>query len=647
MLNKGTAFSEEERDELGLLGLLPPHIDSLDQQVSRAYEAYQRKTADLEKHIYLRNLQDTNETLFYRLLLDHLTEMMPIIYTPVVGAACQQFSEIYRRPRGLFISYAERDAIDVMLDNALQQNVEVIVVTDGERILGLGDQGAGGLGIPIGKLSLYTACGAIDPSTTLPIVLDVGTNNEERLKDPLYIGWRHERIKGQAYYDFVDRFVQAVKRKWPHMLLQFEDFAQTHASPLLERYRDELCTFNDDIQGTAAVTAGTLLAAGKVGAIDPSTTLPIVLDVGTNNEERLKDPLYIGWRHERIKGQAYYDFVDRFVQAVKRKWPHMLLQFEDFAQTHASPLLERYRDELCTFNDDIQGTAAVTAGTLLAAGKVTGARFCEQTVAFLGAGSAGCGIAEQLIKVMINEGLSETGARARFFMVDRPGLLHDGLDGLLPFQEKLAQPKDRVSAWGSNKIQGITLMDVVNNAKPTVLVGVSGQPGLFTEKIVRKMASHTERPIIFPLSNPTSRVEATPSDLIAWTEGKALVTTGSPFDPVKYNGATFPIAQCNNSYIFPGMGLGILAAGARRVSDEMFMAASVALSESSPATHDPKASLLPPLSTVREVSTKIASAVATQAQAQGLADETMPQELQERINAKRWDPCYRRLKRAK
>jgi len=541
LLNKGTAFSEEERDELGLLGLLPPHIDSLDQQVSRAYEAYQRKTADLEKHIYLRNLQDTNETLFYRLLLDHLTEMMPIIYTPVVGAACQQFSEIYRRPRGLFISYAERDAIDVMLDNALQQNVEVIVVTDGERILGLGDQGAGGLGIPIGKLSLYTACGAIDPSTTLPIVLDVGTNNEERLKDPLYIGWRHERIKGQAYYDFVDRFVQAVKRKWPHMLLQFEDFAQTHASPLLERYRDELCTFNDDIQGTAAVTAGTLLAAGKV----------------------------------------------------------------------------------------------------------TGARFCEQTVAFLGAGSAGCGIAEQLIKVMINEGLSETEARARFFMVDRPGLLHDGLDGLLPFQEKLAQPKDRVSAWGSNKIQGITLMDVVNNAKPTVLVGVSGQPGLFTEKIVRKMASHTERPIIFPLSNPTSRVEATPSDLIAWTEGKALVTTGSPFDPVKYNGATFPIAQCNNSYIFPGMGLGILAAGARRVSDEMFMAASVALSESSPATHDPKASLLPPLSTVREVSTKIASAVATQAQAQGLADETMPQELQERINAKRWDPCYRRLKRAK
>ncbi len=541
LLNKGTAFSEEERDELGLLGLLPPHIDSLDQQVSRAYEAYQRKTADLEKHIYLRNLQDTNETLFYRLLLDHLTEMMPIIYTPVVGAACQQFSEIYRRPRGLFISYAERDAIDVMLDNALQQNVEVIVVTDGERILGLGDQGAGGLGIPIGKLSLYTACGAIDPSTTLPIVLDVGTNNEERLKDPLYIGWRHERIKGQAYYDFVDRFVQAVKRKWPHMLLQFEDFAQTHASPLLERYRDELCTFNDDIQGTAAVTAGTLLAAGKV----------------------------------------------------------------------------------------------------------TGARFCEQTVAFLGAGSAGCGIAEQLIKVMINEGLSETEARARFFMVDRPGLLHDGLDGLLPFQEKLAQPEDRVSAWGSNKIQGITLMDVVNNAKPTVLVGVSGQPGLFTEKIVRKMASHTERPIIFPLSNPTSRVEATPSDLIAWTEGKALVTTGSPFDPVKYNGATFPIAQCNNSYIFPGMGLGILAAGARRVSDEMFMAASVALSESSPATHDPKASLLPPLSTVREVSTKIASAVATQAQAQGLADETTPQELQERINAKRWGPCYRRLKRAK
>jgi malate dehydrogenase (oxaloacetate-decarboxylating) len=534
LLNKGTAFTPGERSELGLLGLLPPHVEDLDSQVKRAYAALQKKTVDIEKHIYLRALQDTNETLFYALVHAHLTEIMPLIYTPVVGEACQQFSEIYRRPRGLFISYAERDCIDDMLDNATVQNVRVIVVTDSERILGLGDQGVGGMGIPIGKLSLYTACGGIDPSTTLPIILDVGTNNDERLRDPLYIGWRHRRVSGDEYYDFVDSFVQAVKRKWPDVLLQFEDFAQTHAAPLLARYRDELCTFNDDIQGTAAVTVGTLMAASKVSGI------------------ALRD----------------------------------------------------------------------------------------QRVAFLGAGSAGCGIAEQMIKAMTKDGLSESEARSRFFMVDRNGLLHDGMQDMLDFQRKLAQPRDRVAAWASSPGQGVSLEDVVQHAKPTVLVGVSGQPKLFTEQIVRTMAEGTERPIIFPLSNPTSRIEATPSDLIAWTGGRAIIATGSPFAPVSFEGKTYPIAQCNNSYVFPGMGLGILAAGARRVSDPMFMAASQALASCSPAQSDGHAPLLAPLSRVREVAMDIAFAVGRQAQSEGLAEHTSEEELRRRIDAEFWQPAY-------
>lgn len=532
--NRGTAFTETQRKQLGLLGLLPPNVETLSEQVQRSYAAYQRKTTDIGRHIFLRNLQDTNETLFYRLLADHLTEMTPIIYTPVVGEACQQFSEIYRRARGLFIAYPERDYIDEMLNNAMVQNVRVIVVTDGERILGLGDQGTGGMGIPIGKLSLYTACGGIDPATTLPVILDVGTNNEERLADPLYIGWRNKRISGQDYYDFLDIFVQAVKRKWPDVLLQFEDFAQTHAAPLLERYRDQLCTFNDDIQGTAAVTVGTLMSAVKVA----------------------------------------------------------------------------------------------------------GERLCDQNVAFLGAGSAGCGIAEQMIAAMVREGITEPEARSRFFMVDRPGLLHDGISDLLPFQQKLVQPHERVKAWASNPRVAISLLDVVQQAQPTILVGVSAQPGLFTEEIVRTMAAYTEHPMIFPMSNPTSRAEAVPEDLIHWTDGKALIATGSPFDPVSYKGRSYPVAQSNNSYIFPGMGLGILAVGARRVSDDMFMAASLALSECSPALADPQAALLPSLEGIRDVSRKIALAVARQAQQEGLATQISAEELEQRIDDTVWEPEY-------
>jgi malate dehydrogenase (oxaloacetate-decarboxylating) len=535
--NKGTAFSEEERIELGLLGLLPPHIETLEVQIGRAYNAYSMFETDMERHNYLQTVQDTNEILFYGLLKAHLTEMMPIVYTPVVGEACQTFSEIFRRPRGLFIAYPNRDRIDQILDNSTIEDVRVIVVTDGERILGLGDQGAGGMGIPIGKLSLYTACGGIDPDNVLPIFLDVGTNNQQRLDDPFYIGWRHERISGDDYYRFVDAFVQAIKRKWPQVLLQFEDFAQTHASPLLHKYRDQLCTFNDDIQGTAAVTVGTILSAVKVAGVN----------------------------------------------------------------------------------------------------------LTDLNVAFLGAGSAGCGIAEQLVAAMIGKGLDEASARRRFFMVDRNGLIHDGMDSLLDFQKGLAQPKGNIDGWLDSDSGQVSLDAVVRNAKPSILIGVSGQPGLFTETIIRDMAAGCEQPMIFPLSNPTSRIEAIPADLLKWTDGRALIATGSPFDPVSYQGKDYPIAQCNNSYIFPGMGLGILAVGATRVTDAMFMGASEALSASSPALETSGGALLPSLSEIQGVSSRIALAVGLQAITDRVAGNLDEDQVRLRIEKMYWEPRYREM----
>jgi malate dehydrogenase (oxaloacetate-decarboxylating) len=518
---------------LGVLGLLPPHVETLEQQTVRAYAALQDIDTNLERHIYLRGLQDSNETLFYDLVVSHLKEVMPLIYTPVVGEACEKFSEIYRHPRGLFIAYPYRDRIDEILENSPIRDVDVIVVTDGERILGLGDQGAGGMGIPIGKLSLYTA----------------------------------------------------------------------------------------------------------VGGIHPSTTLPVLLDVGTNNQERIDDPLYLGWRHERITGDDYYDFVDRFVQAVKRKWPHVLLQFEDFAQLHAAPLLAEYRDQLCTFNDDIQGTAAVAVGTLLAAAKVTGAPLRDQRVAFLGAGSAGAGIAEQIIAVMVKQGLPEDQARRRVFMVDRSGVLHDRMIGLTPFQERLVQPFDAVSGWANADGQ-IGLAEVVANARPSILIGVSGRPGLFSESIVRSMAAEVERPIILPLSNPTSRCEVQPQDLLRWTEGRALIATGSPFEPVGCNGITYAIAQSNNAYIFPAVGLGVLAAQATRVTNGMFMASSETLAEATEGLTQPGASLLPSIDNIRAVSKTIAKSVAVQAQADGVAPTCSEEELDARIAEGYWTPAY-------
>ena len=536
LLNKGTAFSEEERSQFGLVGLLPPHIDTLEEQVERSYEAFCDFQNDIDKHIFLRQLQDENETLYYRLLLEHITEMMPIVYTPVVGLACERFSHIYRRPRGIFISYPERDQMDEILEN-IERDIEVIVVTDGERILGLGDQGAGGMGIPIGKLSLYTLCGGIDPAKTLPILLDLGTNNEERLEDPRYVGWREHRIKGAEYDAFIDQFVQAVKKRFPDVLLQWEDFASVDAERILDKYRDDLCTFNDDIQGTAAVTTGTILAA---------------------------------------------------IEA--------------------------------------------------AGGKLT-----DQNIVMLGAGSAGVGICLQLKQAMLQSGLSEDEAKARFYVIDRDGLLHSGRNDLDELHQLLAQSPENLQGWDCDVSGAISFADVVRNAKPGVLVGATGQTGAFTEEIIREMASHEEHPVIFPLSNPTSRAEATPEDLLKWTDGKAVIATGSPFDPVEYNGVTHVIAQCNNSYIFPAMGLGIRASRARRVTDSMFMAAAFALKEASPALKDPTASLLPSLTIIRDVGRSIARAVAQAAIDAEVADSMTAEEIDQRIEETMWKPEYKSL----
>jgi malate dehydrogenase (oxaloacetate-decarboxylating) len=539
MLNKGTAFSEAERDVFELHGLLPPHVGTLDQQVERRLRALREADDDLERYALMRDLQDSNETLFYAMVVRHAEELLPIVYTPTVGLGCQRFSEIWRRPRGVFLSYPNRHRIAEILSRERFDPVEVIVVSDGERILGLGDQGAGGMGIPIGKLSLYTACAGIHPDRTLPILLDVGTDNQDRLDDPLYVGWRSPRIRGDEYDAFVDAFVDAVHRRWPRVLLQWEDFANHNAGRLLERYRDRLCSFNDDIQGTAAVAAGTLLAAINV----------------------------------------------------------------------------------------------------------TGVPLTEQRIAVLGAGSAGCGISALLVRAMVADGLDEVEARRRFFAVDRDGLLVDGMAGLRPAQRPFAQPRAAVDRWPVAEPGRIGLVDVVRNARPTTLIGVSAQPGAFTEDVVRAMAAHVDRPVIFPLSNPTSRCEATPEDLMAWTDGRAVIGTGSPFPPVRRGDRDVAIAQTNNSYVFPGVGLGVLAVGARRVTDAMFMAAARALTALSPTRRDPGARLLPAVGELRAVSVAVAAAVARQAIADGVAEPCDDVALAARIRAQVWEPVYRQFQR--
>ena len=540
-LNKGTAFTEQERDSFALHGLLPPDEGTLDQQLERRKKALENQQTVFGKYSFMRDLQDTNETLFYSLIAHNVEELLPVVYTPGVGEGCQRFSEIWRKPRGLFISYPNKDRIEQILSDPRYDDVRCIVVSDGERILGLGDQGAGGMGIPIGKMALYTALAGIHPEHCLPVLLDVGTDNEDRLNDPIYIGWRNKRVRGQEYDDFVEAFVSAVKRRWPHILLQWEDFAGSNAARLLERYRDQLCTFNDDIQGTAAVTTATLLAAVNA----------------------------------------------------------------------------------------------------------TGVPLEQQTVVFLGFGSAGIGIANLMLTSMKETGLSEQQARQHFFAVDRYGLLIEGGKDILPNQQPFARKKADLEGWTLSGGGETSLLDVVRNAKATVLVGVSGQPGAFTEDVVREMAKHTDRPIIFPLSNPTSREEATPEDLLKWTDGKALIGTGSPFAPVTINGKSFHIAQTNNSYIFPGLALGILASRAKRVTDGMIMASAKKLAELSPTVKDKNANLLPPIADSRKVGLLVGEAVGKQAIADGVAGVADEKAFEEFLHAYVWEPVYLPYERIK
>src|ERR1700728_843417 len=532
-LNKGTAFTDHERDIFDLHGLLPPHVGTLDEQIRRRKEALADESTPFTKYSLLRDLQDTNETLFYALLVRNIDQTLPLVYTPTVGEGCQRFSEIWRKPRGLFLSYPNKDRIEKILSHKRYDQVRAIVVSDGERILGLGDQGAGGMGIPIGKMALYTALGGIHPEHCLPILLDVGTDNEDRLKSPLYIGWRQHRVRGKEYDAFIDLFVSSVKRRWPHVLLQWEDFAGSNAARFLARYRDDLCTFNDDIQGTAAVATATLISAINV----------------------------------------------------------------------------------------------------------TGVPLEQQKIAMVGFGSAGIGITNLLAQFMQDRGLTEAEARNHFYAIDRYGLITEHGKDVRPEQLPYARKEQEVQGWKQPNGE-ITLLDVVRHARPSVLIGVSGQPGAFTEDAVREMAKYSQRPVIFPLSNPTSRSEATAQDLMDWTEGRALIGTGSPFEPVNVGGKRIPITQTNNSYIFPGLALGILASKAKRVTDTMVKAAAQELVRHLPTQKDKRAGLLPPLAEARQLGRMIGQAVGRQAmldeQAQVANEEALERELQANI----WEPVY-------
>jgi malate dehydrogenase (oxaloacetate-decarboxylating) len=535
LLNKGTAFTQEEKRSLGLLGLLPTHELDVSLQLARTYDSFKTRPTDMDKHIFLRALQDRNETLFYRLLSEHIEEMMPIVYTPVVGAACQQFGHIYRRPRGLFLSFPNKAEMLEMIRNRPVKDVDVVVVTDGERILGLGDLGAGGMGIPIGKLSLYTACGGIHPARTLPICLDVGTNNPAAQADPLYIGWRHERVRGALYEEFVETFVKCLRAELPNVLLQWEDFANT---------------------------------------------------------------------------QAFF-------------------------------LLDKYRDQICSFNDDIQGTAAVTASAIMAGLRATGGSWKEQRIVLLGAGSAGAGICQLVLNEMVDAGIPEAEARGKFWSLDSKGLVFAGRAAEInAVKARWARKGEEVSGWQRDDKGQVDLAEVVRRVKPTVLIGVSAQPGAFPEGIIREMARHTRRPIVLPLSNPTSKIEAKPADILEWTEGRALVATGSPFADVTHNGVRHVIGQCNNSYIFPGVGLGTIASRARRVTDAMFLAAARALADQTPAAKEVGAPLLPRLSDIKRVSLAVAHAVALQAVKDGVAERMSDYEALQAVTNMWWEPKY-------
>lgn len=533
MRTKGTAFTAEERREYGLLGLLPHTSTSLSEQVGRCWGEVHRQATDLQRYVYLRSLQDRNEHLFYSVLAADVPTALPLVYTPTVAEGCRRFSALWRRPRGLYLAWPDREHLHEMLRNRQHDEVDVIVVTDGQRILGIGDQGVGGMGIPVGKLSLYTLIGGIHPARTLPILLDVGTDNADLLDDPYYLGWRHRRIDDEDYHAFIEDFVSAVEDEMPEVLLQWEDFATPHAAPILARYRDRLLTFNDDIQGTAAVALGALQ-----GATD-----------------------------------------------------------------------------------------------------VSGTRLADQQVVMLGAGSAGIGVMEMVRQEMVDEGLPPDEARARCWVVDVRGLLTSDRDDLSDDQRAFAHDPADVADWG---LPGLpSLADVVEHLTVGVLLGLSTAQGAFTEDIVRAMAAKVDRPIVFPLSNPTSNAEARPADVDEWTGGRALIATGSPFPPLhREHGEDIPVAQCNNVYIFPAVGLAVTAARATRVTDSMMRAAARALGDASPALKDSRAPLLPAWAQVRDVADDIALAVARQAVADGVAPEADDDDLRQAVTATRWTPGY-------
>lgn len=539
-LNKGSAFPDDEREVFGLRGLLPMHVSTMEEQVARTYENFRAKSSPIEKYIYLAALHDRNEVLFYRLVQTHITEMVPVIYTPTVGEACQRFSHLFRRSRGLYLSYPDLNSISTIL-SAAPDNARVIVVTDGERILGLGDLGVGGMGIPVGKLALYTLCAGIDPRQTLPMLLDVGTNNQELLNDPLYLGWRHPRPDRQDYDRFIDAFVKAVHDRWPEAILQWEDFSKHNA-----------------------------------------------------------------WR-----------------------------------------LLTRHRSELPSFNDDIQGTAAVTVAGLLRAFNVQGRALKDQRIVIAGAGSAATGIGLLLVAAMKEMKVPEERAKETLWLIDTVGLVHEGRTDLseekAPFAQKLAHLREA----GLDPTVALSLESIVAGVKPTVLIGTSGQPGIFSEALVRTMASTCEKPVIFPLSNPTSKSEATPEQLYQWTGGRVTVATGSPFPAVESNGQKIPIGQCNNAFIFPGVGLGLTVTAARFVPDEVFLVAAKALARFDQRLPGFEKSLFPSLEHVQDVSCLIACDVARVILKRGLSSHPFPEaDIPARVKRAMWAPNYPKLKPA-
>ncbi len=534
LTNKGTGFPREERDELGLNGLLPPNISSMAEQLARAFENNRSNLDPLARYVHLATLQDRNEVLFYRLALEHLEEMMPILYTPTVGEACQRFSHIYRQARGIFVDWNQRGRIAEVLRNQQAHDVSIIVVTDGERILGLGDQGIGGMGIPIGKLALYTLCAGLPPSTTLPVMLDVGTDNPDLLADPMYLGLRRRRVRGVEYQAFVDEFVAAVAEVFPGAVLQWEDFLKENALTQLERFR---------------------------------TRLP-------------------------------------------------------------------------SFNDDIQGTAAVTVAAVLASLRAVGGKLGEQRLLFGGAGASAQGIAHLFVTALMDEGMSSADAHARVMMVDRSGLVHRGRADLEGFKASFALDSARLADWNVRDPRRISLIEAIDHARPTILVGTSATPGFFDEACVRAMARHNARPVILPLSNPTSKAECTPADALRWSEGRALIATGSPFDPVEQNGRRHRITQCNNSYIFPGVGLGAWIGKLRRITDGMFLDAARTLAGWPSAADLAEGALFPKLTSIRDISHAIACAVVKRGVHEGHGDERVLVGLEERVRDAMWFPDY-------